>query len=156
MVFASEDDELTVALQIEHGGKTFWMGETVPLGAEEAEVTVVLHISQAEGSDDDSQTEGPYVATLFSDSDGVGGSRATKFDSFEIPEGQTVTRFVVPVVAGEYFYFEVSEIGGKDNPTGDGDDDTGPDGTGEPDGFRDDLNDQAWTSPVWFSGDAVN
>ncbi len=33
-IFATEDDELAVALQIEHEGETFWMGETVPLGAE--------------------------------------------------------------------------------------------------------------------------
>ena len=26
-VFASEDDEMAVALQVEHGGKTYWMGE---------------------------------------------------------------------------------------------------------------------------------
>ena len=30
-VFATEDDELAVGLQVKHGGKTFWLGETVPV-----------------------------------------------------------------------------------------------------------------------------
>jgi len=54
-------------------------------------------------------------------------------------------------VAIPAIYFVVTEQNGKDNPLGDGDDTqinaTGKEGT---DGKRDDLNDSAWTSPIWF------
>jgi hypothetical protein len=42
-----------------------------------------------------------------------------------------------------YLYLRILEQGGKDNPKGDGDDSDG-------DGNRDDLDDSAWTSPIWF------
>lgn len=148
--FATEDDELAVALQVEYDGNTYWMGDTVPLKEEQAEVTVVLHVSQAKGSDNDSKSEGPYTARLFSDQDGIGGGKAAEWIAEEIPANTKVKKFTVPVIAGEYFYFQITEQNGKDNRLGDGDDETGPDGTGDPDGFRDDLNDEAWTSPIWF------
>ena len=56
-------------------------------------------------------------------------------------------RIEVPVVAGEYIFVEVVERNGKDNPIADGDDEDEE----EPIGHRDNLNDSAWTSPVWFS-----
>ena len=58
---------------------------------------------------------------------------------------QTGQELNIPFTAGKgkYLYLHVKEQGGKDNPVGDGDDLDG-------DGKRDDLNDSAWTSPVWF------
>ena len=58
---------------------------------------------------------------------------------------------MIPAVAGEYIYLEITEQNGSDNTVGDGDDEqnnaTGANGG---DGIRDDLNDNAWTSPIWF------
>ena len=60
-------------------------------------------------------------------------------------------RFEVPVLAGEYLYLRVTEQGGRDNGIGQGDDlSNNATGADVPDGLRDDLNDQAWTSPIWF------
>ena len=155
-VFATEDDELAVALQVRYAGETYWMGETVPLADEEAEVVVILYVSQSQGSDGDDRDEGPYLARLFSDADGIGGQTASEWDAFELsPSSQTVFEFPVSVVVGEYIYFEISETNGGDNPVGDGLDEFSTDGSEQPDGERDNLNDQAWTSPIWFSDAAA-
>lgn len=40
---------------------------------------------------------------------------------------------------------------GKDNPVGEGDDEfNNKTGHSGPDGKRDDINDSAWTAPIWF------
>ena len=60
---------------------------------------------------------------------------------------------VIPFRAarGQYLYLVVTEQNGKDNLVGDGEDillnGTGASGA---DGKRDDPNDSAWTSPIWF------
>ncbi len=150
-VFATEDDELAVAMQVRYNNKTYWMGETVPLTAEEQDVRLIVMVSQESGSDGDSSAEGPYVATLYSDSDGVGGAKAAEWETFDIPADTNLLEVDLPVVAGEYFYLEVRELGGTDNPTGQGADEIKADGSDGPDGIRDDLNDSAWTSPIWLA-----
>ncbi|MCZ6652072.1 MAG: CehA/McbA family metallohydrolase [Planctomycetota bacterium] len=140
-VFATEDDELAVSLRVSHGGQVYWMGETVPLGAEERDVTISVTIHQLEANGDPTD-EGPYTVTVFSDADGIGGKKAAEWDTFPATVG--TTEFQIPVVAGEYIFIQVTEEGGKDNPIGDGEDDELPEG-------RDDLNDSAWTTPVWFT-----
>ena len=45
----------------------------------------------------------------------------------------------------------MTEQDGSDNPVGDGEDETSVDGSSVPDGQRDDLNDSAWTTPIWFT-----
>lgn len=146
-VYATEDDELVVVFQVEHMGQKHWMGSTIPLSSEEADVEIVVRVWQENSVD-----EGPYLVTIISDSDGIGGRRAAPWgDSIEVP-ANVLTRIPVSVVAGEYLYLEITELGGSDNVVGDGDDefnnDTGDFGS---DGKRDDLNDSAWTSPVWFT-----
>ena len=148
-VFATEDDELAVGFQVRHSGVTYWMGETVPLDAE-SEVTVVVHVEQAPGSDGDSVEEGPYTARVHIDQDGVGGAFAAELSVYEFASAGD-WEFPVTVAPGQYFFLEIEEKGGKDNPLGDGEDAAGADGGTDPDGFRDDLSDSAWTSPVWFS-----
>jgi hypothetical protein len=143
-VFATEDDELAVSLRVEYNDQMYWMGETVPLGVEEADVTLHVTIHQLEAIGDDPD-EGPYSVALFSDSDGIGGKKAAEWDTFSATVG--TTEFRVPVVAGEYIFVEVTEEDGKDNPIGDGEDDDPPVG-------RDDLNDSAWTTPIWFSDES--
>ena len=57
------------------------------------------------------------------------------------------------VEAGQYIYVEVTEENGQDNPLGDGDDETNNDtGAAGADGKRDNMNDSAWTSPIWCFG----
>jgi hypothetical protein len=150
-VFATEDDELAVAMQVRYNNKTYWMGETVPLAADEQDVLLVVMVSQTNDSNGDSASEGPYVATLYSDSDGIGGAKAAEWETFDIPANSNLLEVEVPVVAGEYFYLEVHELGGTDNPTGQGVDETSTDGSDGSDGIRDDLNDSAWTSPIWLA-----
>ena len=145
-VFATEDDELAVAFVVEYEGETYWMGETVPLVSEEDDVTAHVFVQQKAGTD--STSEGPYTITIFSDSDGVGGQKAAEWDSHTL-NGNTL-EISLPVVDGEYILIEVTEQEGKDNPVGDGEDEVGEDGSDGEDGKRDDLNDSAWTSPIWF------
>lgn len=154
-VFATEDDELAVAILVEYGGATYWMGETVPLLIDEAEVTLTIHVSQATGSDGDSTDEGPYWATVFSDSDGIGGAKAAEWETYLLDADTSDFTVTLPVVSGEYIYLEISEQGGSDNPVGDGEDEFMADGSEGADGHRDDLNDSAWTSPIWFSSGSV-
>lgn len=59
--------------------------------------------------------------------------------------GTVIHEITVPVVDGEYIFLEVTEQEGKDNPVGDGIDEE------EPFSQRDNLNDSAWTSPIWFT-----
>lgn len=146
-VFATEDDELAVSLRVEYGGKTYWMGENVPLTAEEADVTLLVDIHQLSTTNDPTD-EGPYTVILFSDSDGVGGKKAAEWDTFDAKAGET-TRIEVPVVVGEYIFLEIVEQNGKDNPIGEGED------VEAPFGERDNMNDSAWTTPVWFTGQAA-
>lgn len=145
-VFATEDDELAVSLRVEYDGKTYWMGEDVPLNAEEADVTLLVDIQQVPNGTDPANegNDGAYSVILYSDSDGVGGRKAAEWDTFEARAGET-NRIEVPVIAGEYIFIEIVEQGGKDNPIGDGEDEDGTEG-------RDNLNDSAWTTPVWFTG----
>lgn len=142
-VFATEDDELAVALQVRVGEEVFWMGSVAPIPREEADVELIVTIQQ-QGSQDETG-EGPYEVIVYSDADGYGGQTAAEWDTFQAEAGTTT--FTVPVVGGEYLFLEVLETGGKDNPIGDGED------TELPRGERDDLNDSAWTSPLWFTYD---
>ena len=43
-VYASEDDELVGAFQVEYSGSKHWMGETVDLSADEDDVDVLVKI----------------------------------------------------------------------------------------------------------------
>ena len=58
----------------------------------------------------------------------------------------------IRAVVGGYAYLRITEENGKDNPVGDGPDEVN-NATGAPqaDGKRDNLNDKAWTAPIWFS-----
>ena len=141
-VYATEDDELVVAWQVVYGGRIYWMGSAVPLQQDEVDVELRIKIWQAAGVDGDPTGEGPYTVAIVSDPDGRGGNEASVWDTYTIADGQEY-RVDIPVVAGEYFYLQVTEQNGKDNLVGEGDDADG-------DGNRDDPNDQAWTAPVWF------
>jgi hypothetical protein len=150
-VYATEDDEMAVAFQVRYKGKVFWMGETVPLEAEEAEVELLVKVWQGQGTDGDPLDEGPYQVELVADPDGVGGNEASVTSNWTATSGAQLS---IPFMAarGRYVYIHVREQGGKDNLLGDGEDTvqnaTGDEGS---DGKRDDQNDSAWTSPVWFS-----
>ena len=150
--YATEDDELAVAYQVEYKGKTYWMGETVPIDGDEATVDVLVRAWQVEGSDNHPTDEGPYTVEIMSDFDGIGeDTREAARWQTETAEDGVVLRIPLEVVDGEYLYLIVTEQNGKDNPIGDGDDTqinaTGKEGK---DGKRDDLNDSAWTAPIWF------
>jgi hypothetical protein len=153
-VYATEDDELVVVFQARYANKTYWMGETIPLASAEADVELLVKVWQAPGSDGDSVDEGPYTIDVVSDPDGVGGHEASVEAPSKphVPSGQLVT-IPIRAVAGGYVYLRVTEENGKDNPVGDGTDEfNNTTGAHQPDGKRDNLNDSAWTSPIWFSG----
>ena len=154
-IYATEDDELVVAYQARYANKTYWMGDTVPLQASEADVDLIVKIWQSNGSDGDATDEGPYTVELISDDDGIGGHEASvEFTKPHVASGQAVT---IPhrATAGGYIYLRITEENGKDNPIGDGTDEfNNTTGAHQPDGKRDNLNDSAWTSPIWFSGGA--
>ena len=152
-VYASEDDELVGAFQVEYSGSKHWMGETVDLSADEDDVDVLVKIWQAQGSDGDSVSEGPYTVNVFRDPDGVGGQRASILMTVEGIQCEMVRTIPLSVEAGQYIYVEVTEENGQDNPLGDGDDETNNDtGAAGADGKRDNMNDSAWTSPIWCFG----
>lgn len=148
--YTTEDDEMAVVFQIRFGGKTYWMGEQVPLPEGESDVELLVKVWQGAGSDNDPTEEGPYTVTVVTDRDGVGGQEAADEAPIVVRSGQLRT---IPAVVkpGQYLYISVTEQGGKDNPVGDGED-VQDNQTGQPgaDGARDDMNDSAWTSPVWF------
>ncbi len=150
-VYATEDDELAVVLQVEFQGQKYWMGETVPLGETGADVDLLVTVWQTSGSDGDSTEEGPYSVTIYKDSDGIGGQKAAALSAVSTALTAVTKRIPIEVVPDEYVFIEITEQGGRDNPIGDGEDEvanaTGSHGA---DGKRDDMNDSAWTSPVWF------
>jgi hypothetical protein len=155
-VYATEDDEMVVSFQVKYKGTTYWMGETVPLDQEEAEVELLVKVWQAEGHDGDPTDEGPYTVGLVVDVDGVGGAEASPLSqSWTASSGQTLS---IPYMAarGRYLYLHVTEQNGKDNPFGD---DRGADdqvlGGKDETTRRLDMNDSAWTSPVWFGAPAA-
>jgi hypothetical protein len=149
-VYATEDDELAVAYRVTYHGATYWMGDTVPLGVSAADVTLKVKVWQVAGVDDDSTDEGPYTVDLVSDPDGPGPHRASIWKSYTTEADGTLS-VIVPVLAGEYCYLVITEQNGKDNAKGEGVDEIDNE-TGEPhaDGKRDDMNDRAWTAPIWF------
>lgn len=152
-VYATEDDEMAVAVQVEYKGQRYWMGETVPLDAEEDDVVLIVKVWQGPGSDNDPIDEGPYTITIFSDPDGIGGHEAAAWGTPHPGVLANVEkRIPLHVASGQYLYVQVTEEGGKDNPIGDGEDEINND-TGQPgaDGKRDVLNDSAWTTPIWFT-----
>ena len=62
-----------------------------------------------------------------------------------------VERIPLAVEGGQYVYIRVTEENGQDNLIGEGEDVVNNDtGDLEADGKRDDSNDSAWTSPIWF------
>jgi hypothetical protein len=154
-VFATEDDELAVALQVRFGATTSWMGQTVALGSQEGDVTLVVFVTQGTGSDGDPTDEGPYTVRIWSDPDGIGGQEAAAGASTSVASG-VAADIPFNAVAGEYVFLEVVEQNGKDNPVGDGEDNR-VNATTAPgqDGLRDDLRDAAWTTPVWFTAGAA-
>lgn len=149
-VYATEDDEMVVVFQVEYKGRKYWMGEVVLLEESEADVEFIVQVWQGVGSDSDSVEEGPYSVKLMIDKDGVGGTEASGGQKVSVGT-KTTKRFPMKVLAGQYVYAFVTEEGGKDNPIGDGEDvvdnSTGIEGS---DKKRDDLNDSAWTAPIWF------
>ena len=150
-VYMTEDDEMVVAFQVEYGGKTYWMGETVPLADAEEDVVLVVKVWQAPGSDGDPVNEGPYDVDIYRDPDGVDNQQVSKIaPTRQVTDGQEA-RFPLHALRGQYVYIEVRETAGKDNPLGEGDDEV-DNATGDhvADGKRDDLNDTAITAPIWF------
>lgn len=149
-VYTTEDDELAVSFQVQHGGRTAWMGETVDLNAATANVTLKVKVWQVAGSDGDPTDEGPYTVEVVSDWQGKGGRLASVWETYTTNANGVLTQSI-PVNAGEYFYLVITEQNGKDNAEGDGTDEfnneTGEEGA---DGKRDDMNDHAWTTPIWF------
>ncbi len=150
-VYATEDDEMAVAFQVRYKGKSYWMGETVPLETEEAEVELLVKVWQGQGSDADPVEEGPYQVGIIADPDGVGGNEASPIAGNWTATSAAQVSIPFMAARGRYVYLHVRELDGKDNPIGDGEDSvdntTGITGS---DGKRDDLGDSAWTSPVWF------
>jgi hypothetical protein len=150
-VYATEDDEMAVVFQVKYMGKTYWMGETVPLETDEAEVDLLVKVWQGAGSDGDPTDEGPYTVELIVDADGMGGAEAAPYSqTWTAPSGQLLT---IPFMAGRgrYLYVHVTEQNGKDNPYGDDTSENdkvigGKDETTK----RQNMNDSAWTAPVWF------
>lgn len=122
-VYATEDDELAVAFQVAYVGRTYWMGETVDLGAEEVTVKLKVKVWQVASSDGDPTDKGPYAIDVVSGWDDLGKRRANIGETYIVQSGPTRT-IDVPVRAGEYFYLVVSEMNGKDNPLGDGADES--------------------------------
>lgn len=156
-VYASQDDELAVVFQAVKDGRVHWLGDTVALGADEEEIFLRARIWQGRGADGDDQDEGPYTIEVISDWDGKGGREAAVWTTIEdVPSGELV-EIPLTVVDGEYIYLHVTEQNGKDNPIGDGED-IFRNGTNrrEADGLRDDMNDSAWTSPIWFARPSAN
>lgn len=151
-VYATEDDEMAVVLRVKYKAKTHWMGETVTITGNEEDVELEMSAWQGIGSDGDSTDEGPYTFTIYLDSDGVGGQPASQLERIQHVAANQFLKRSIQVSPGQYVLIGVSEEKGKDNPLGDGDDEqnnsTGADGA---DGKRDDMNDSAWTSPIWFS-----
>lgn len=149
--YATEDDEMAVAFQVEYQGKKYWMGETVPLIESGADVDLLVTVWQTSGSDGDPTDEGPYTVTVYVDSDGVGGQMASALSPVSGLLTAVTKHIPLEVAAGEYVFVEVAEQGGKDNPIGDGEDEAdNATGNHVADGKRDDMYDSAWTSPVWF------
>lgn len=152
-VYASEDDEMAVVYQVRYQGKTYWMGETVPIAGDEADVIVLVKVWQGVGTNNDSTDEGPYTVDVLSDHDGFGGRRASVWTTVEDVPAETEIEIPLQVVAGEYIYLQITEQNGKDNPVGDGIDEfNNSTGAAGNDGLRDNMNDSAWTSPIWFVG----
>lgn len=150
-VFATEDDELAVALQVRQGTAITWMGQIVQLPTQESDVTLIAFVTQGTGSDGDSTDEGPYTVRVWSDPDGIGGQTAAAGPTM-IVAGGAAGDLPFSAQAGSYVFLEVVEQNGKDNPVGDGEDnDINATGLPGQDGQRDDLRDTAWTSPVWFT-----
>src|SRR5262249_41482933 len=89
-VFATEDDELAVALQVRSGTTTSWMGQIVPLPGQEADVTLVIFVTQGQGSDNDPTDEGPYSVRVWSDPDGIGGQVAAAGPAITVAGGTAV------------------------------------------------------------------
>lgn len=151
-VYATEDDELAVAFRAVYQNTSHWMGDTVPLAVGEEDVTLEVAAWQAVGSDSDAREEGPYTISIYIDPDGVGGQQATRLATIPGVPSQQILRHPLQVSPGQYVFIEVTEENGADNPEGDGDDESDhTSGADMPDGQRDNLNDSAWTSPVWFS-----
>jgi hypothetical protein len=155
-VYMTEDDEMVVAFQVEYGGKTYWMGETVPLADDTEDVVLVVKVWQAPGVDGDPVLEGPYDVDIYRDPDGIDNQQASKIAPTRQVSDGVETRFPLLALRGQYVYLEVRETAGKDNPLGEGDDDRdNATGVHQPDGKRDDMNDTAITVPIWFGAPAV-
>lgn len=150
-VYATEDDELAVVFQVEYEGKRRWMGEIVQLEDDSETVDIILKAWQVEGTDGDEQEEGPYTFIIKKDSDGIGGREATPWMTITDVGSAAFKRIPMEVKRGDYIYVEVTEENGQDHLIGQGPDENNNE-TGEngADGLRDDPNDSAWTSPIWF------
>ncbi|NKB39025.1 MAG: hypothetical protein GKR93_17980 [Gammaproteobacteria bacterium] len=152
-VYATEDDELVVAFTAEYGGKTYWMGDSIEIGHDESTIDIKVQVWQASGIDQDPLDEGPYTIELLSDWDGVGEHEAAVWDVQKgVKTGELAMWQDIEVVDGEYIYIRVREEGGQDNLLGDGEDVLNNEtGVHKKDGKRDNMNDTAWTSPIWFT-----
>lgn len=150
-IYATEDDEMAVVFQVEYKDNKYWMGESVTLTEELEEVIVHVQVWQATGSDNDDVNEGPYTIKIISDSDGTGGREASVWKTFKNVPGNQLKTIALNVRKGSYFYIEVTEENGKDNLLGQGEDEINNEtGFEAADGKRDDANDSAWTTPIWF------
>ncbi len=153
-VYATEDDEMVVVYQVEYKGKRHWMGDTVIIDDDPSSVDVVVKVWQATGSDGDSIDEGPYTITVYGDNDGIGNNESAVWRVVPGVPANELRRIHITVDDGDYVFIKVTEENGKDNPEGDGEDEFDNE-TGDlvADGKRDDMNDSAWTTPIWFVED---
>ena len=91
-----------------------------------------------------------FASVVSVEASSQGGRLASVWETYTTNANGELTRSI-PVNAGEYFYLVITEQNGKDNAEGDGADEfnneTGEEGA---DGKRDDMNDHAWTTPIWF------
>ena len=129
------------------------MGDNVLLSGAEAEIEVLINVWQVVSDElQDSPQEGPYMVSIWSDFDGPGGMLAEEW-SIEETNASGVVELVVPVVAGEYFFVKVTEKNGSDNPIGDEEMPESKSGATPAEGNREQMNDSAWTAPIWFTLD---
>lgn len=150
-VYVTEDDELVVTFRVSYKGASYWMGEIVNLSANEDDVMLEVSAWQGAGSDNDNTNEGPYTVTIYIDADGVGGQQATLLDTIPGVNAKEILKRPLQVSPGQYIFVGVTEENGKDNPVGDGEDEVNNDtGDHSRDGKRDDMDDSAWTSAIWF------
>lgn len=156
-VYVTEDDELAFVVQVIRKGRTYWMGESIPDIENETDIEIIVKAWQVKGSDDDAQTEGPYSFTIFYDPDGIGGGGISQYTTVKGLKGNVEHNIPFTISPNTYLFVQVTEENGKDNPVGDGEDEfKNESGDNGSDGKRDNMNDSAWASPIWFDSASLD